>query len=119
MSLLTSFLKLFKWNTSDENDLNSQFNIEKSLNENWDKIDSSAKQTNNAIINIQDDIEDLQATNTNQDELIQKLKDNSINITTEEATQLHIEDASTLPAKLSVRGNHEQKKRERIQCFTE
>ena len=117
MSLLTSFLKLFKWNTSDENDLNSQFNIEKSLNENWDKIDSSAKQTNNAIINIQDDIEDLQATNTNQDELIQKLKDNSINITTEEATQIHVEDASELPARLEVRGNHTQKTVKGIQIL--
>lgn len=54
-------------------------------------------------------IEQNTATNTKQDELIQKLKDNCINVTTEEATQLHIKDASTLPAVLSVRGNHYQK----------
>ena len=54
-------------------------------------------------------IESIQKVDEKQDELIQKLKDNSINITTEEATQLHIEDANELPAKLEVRGNHYQK----------
>lgn len=54
-------------------------------------------------------IESIQKVDEKQDDLIQKLKDNSINITTEEATQLHIEDASELPAILDVRGNHYQK----------
>lgn len=56
-----------------------------------------------------DNIESIQKVDEKQDELIQKLKDNSINITTEESTSLHIEDASELPAKLDVRGNHYQK----------
>lgn len=59
-----------------------------------------------------EDIEDLKQINAKQDDLIQKLKDNSINVTTEEATQLYVTDASTVPAKLYVRGNHEQKTRE-------
>lgn len=40
MAILTNFLKLFKWDLTNETDLNSDFNIENSLNQNWDKIDS-------------------------------------------------------------------------------
>lgn len=61
---------------------------------------------------IKQDIEDIQANDAKQDELIQKLKDNSINVTTEEATSLHVTDASTLPAKLDIRGNQRQEARE-------
>ena len=55
-----------------------------------------------------EDIEDLKRINAKQDDLIQKLKDNCINVTTEEATSLHVTDASTLPAKLEVRGGERQ-----------
>ena len=68
---------------------------------------------------ITQEIEDIQAKDESQDteidkqsDLIQKLKDNSINVTTEEATQLQVQDASTVPAKLEVRGNHSQETRE-------
>ena len=68
---------------------------------------------------ITQEIEDIQAKDESQDteidkqsDLIQKLKDNCINVTTEEATQLQVQDASMLPAKLDVRGNHSQKTRE-------
>lgn len=110
MSKLTNLLKLFKWNTEDENDLKSEFDIDKSMNDNWDKLDDFAGKVDSAVIEIQDDIESIQKVDKKQDELIQKLKDNSINITTEEATQLHIEDASELSAVLDVRGNHYQNK---------
>ena len=40
MSLRTTFLRLFKWNTSDDTDLNSNFNIDDALNDNWDIIDN-------------------------------------------------------------------------------
>ena len=43
MSLLTNFLKLFKWNTEDENDLEQQFDIDKAMNDNWDKLDEAIK----------------------------------------------------------------------------
>ena len=46
--------------------------------------------------------------NAEQDSLIQKLKDNMINLTTEEDTSLYITDAGTPPAKLTIRGNHRQ-----------
>lgn len=151
MSLLTSFLKLFKWDTSDANDLEEEFDIDTSMNDNWDKLDEAIEDLDTNKVDkvdgkglstndytnedkakldslenyddteITQEIEDIQAKDEAQDteidkqsDLIQKLKDNSINVTTEEATSLHIEDASTLPAKLDVRGNHSQETRERI-----
>lgn len=54
------------------------------------------------------DIENIQTKDTEQDKLIQKLQANMIQESTEEATSLHVEDASNLPAVLSVRGNHYQ-----------
>ena len=44
MSNQTEKLKLFKWDMLDQVDLNSNFDIEKKLNENWDKIDNNAKE---------------------------------------------------------------------------
>lgn len=41
MSLRTTFLKLFKWNTSDDEDLNSNFDIDSAMNDNWDNIDNA------------------------------------------------------------------------------
>lgn len=45
MSLLTSFLKLFKYDPV--NDKESTFNITKALNENWDKIDAKVEEIEN------------------------------------------------------------------------
>lgn len=41
MSLKTTFLNLFKWNTSDDEDLNSNFDIDSAMNDNWDTIDNA------------------------------------------------------------------------------
>ena len=41
MSIRTSFLNLFKWNTSDDEDLNSNFDIDSAMNDNWDIIDDA------------------------------------------------------------------------------
>ena len=112
MSLLTPFLKLFKWDTTNEIDLESEFNIDKSMNENWDKLDTKAQEHENKILDIEDSIEDIQTKDTEQDKLIQKLQANMIQESTEEATSLHVEDASNLPAVLSVRGNHYQEMQE-------
>ena len=46
--------------------------------------------------------------NAEQDSLIQKLKDNMINLQTEEATSLYVTDAGTPPAQLRIKGNHKQ-----------
>ena len=72
MSLLTPFLKLFKWNTTNETDLESEFNIDKSMNENWDKLDTKAQEHENKILDIENNIENIQTKDTEQDKLIQK-----------------------------------------------
>lgn len=41
MSKTTKNLGLFEWDTTNPDDLNKQFNIEKSMNENMDKIDTA------------------------------------------------------------------------------
>lgn len=46
MSLVTNFLGLFKHDTSNDEDLNSNFDIDKALNENWDKVDAGVKKIN-------------------------------------------------------------------------
>lgn len=46
MPKYTENLELFKWNTEDEKDLNLQFNLEKSINENFDKIDNAIGELN-------------------------------------------------------------------------
>lgn len=51
MSKLTNFLKLFEWDTSNNEDLNSNFNIDKALNENFDKIDNFAANCKNNSAN--------------------------------------------------------------------
>ena len=54
----------------------------------------------------------LEESQSKQDKLIQKLQSNMINESTEEATSLYVEDASDLPAVLSVKGNHYQETQE-------
>ena len=46
MSLVTSFLGLFKHDTTNDADLNSNFDIDTALNENWDKVDAGVKKLN-------------------------------------------------------------------------
>lgn len=108
MSLLTPFLKLFKWDTTNETDLESEFNIDKSMNENLDKLDTKAQEHENKILDIENNIENIQTKDTEQDKLIQKLQSNMIQESTEQATSIHIEDASDLPAVLKIEGNHYQ-----------
>ena len=112
MSLLTPFLKLFKWNTEDTEDLEQPFDIKKAMNENWDKLDTKAQEQENKISDIETNIEDIETKNTEQDELIQKLKKALINETTEQDTSIYIEDASDVPAILSIEGNHYQETQE-------
>lgn len=48
MSILTEFLKLFKYTQEDKNN-NGTFNIETALNENWDKVEANAKAVSLAL----------------------------------------------------------------------
>ena len=47
MSSSTDFLKLFKWNTSTDG--SQKFNIDKALNENWDKVETNAKAVDDTL----------------------------------------------------------------------
>lgn len=83
------------------------------------KSEYNDKDVKDSIKEIQDkqtlqdkNIEKNTTKNTQQDELIQKLQSNMIQESTEEATSLHVEDASDLPAKLNIRGNHYQEQQE-------
>ncbi len=79
MSLLTSFLGLFKWDTSDNTDLNSKFQINKALNENWNIIDSYCENFNTSIMQNETNI----LKNTND---ITSLKERTTNTETNIAT---------------------------------
>ena len=60
MSLLTDFLKLFKWDTTSETDLDEEFDIDTSMNGNWDILDTKAKEHDDKI----NTLEDVQAEQT-------------------------------------------------------
>lgn len=62
MSLFTNFLNLFKWDTQTDGE--EEFDIDKALNDNWDKIDTkfndlSNKQSSNTS-DIDAHIKDIQ-----------------------------------------------------------
>ena len=105
MPILTDFLKLFKWNTDSETDLDEDFDIDTAMNENWDRLDTKIKEHDDNISANTETIEKLKDT-------IQKQQDSMINLSTEEDTSLYIDDASVVPAKLKIMGNHRQATRE-------
>lgn len=124
----TTNLKLFKHDNPSTNE--NQFNVDKSLNQNWDKLDDFAGDAKEQIILIEDEIgkqtkslEQLQENNEQQDkdienlqteleteiqELEQDIQANSIIEETEQAKSLYIDDASGARGSLSVEGNSEQ-----------
>ncbi len=59
MSILTTFLKLFKYTQEDKNN-NVNFNIETALNENWDKIESNALSFSQTLEEITDNLKNGQ-----------------------------------------------------------
>ena len=91
-----------------------------------ESIDNAIEKSKYNDKDVKDDISDIQdeqeiqddsikkntIKNTEQDELIQKLKKALINETTEQDTSIHIEDASDVPAILSIEGNHYQETQE-------
>lgn len=50
MSLFTEFLNLFKWDTNNSEDLDSNFDVDKALNDNWNKIDAKMKEIYNGKV---------------------------------------------------------------------
>lgn len=92
MSLLTNFLELFKWDTSNSEDKAQKYDIEKSLNENWDKIDTSIEE-------LTGDIADIKEEQTEQNDKITALEttvdENTKNITSQESRITALEEENT------------------------
>lgn len=78
MSTNTNNLGLFKWDKNNATDKASQFDIDRALNQNWDKIDAEAEKKNNEIKELKSQL----PTNTATGEVI--------NIT--DATDIPIKD---------------------------
>lgn len=131
----TTNLKLFKHDNPSTN--TNQFDVNKALNNNWDKLDNFAGEVNDKVIEIEDNIEELQQktgqieenilsiekgqTNQNTEiknlqqevqELEQDIQANALEEETEQAKSLKITDASGARGKLKVFGNDEQETRE-------
>jgi hypothetical protein len=53
MSTETEKLKLFKWDTTNQSDLDSNFDIDKTLNGNWDKIEKNAKEIDSKLSELE------------------------------------------------------------------
>ena len=110
----TTNLKLFKHDNPSTN--TNQFDVDKALNQNWDKLDDFAGEVNDKVIEIEDNIdgqaEDIEITKQEFEQEINELqKDiqaNSIIEETEQAKSLYIDDATDSRGKISVEGNVEQ-----------
>lgn len=109
MSTETEKLKLFKWDTSNEIDLESDFDIEKTLNENWDKIDDNTAEVSkknieqdNSISELQEEIENLR----NISNIMPSVNSQGENITLNNTAK------NVRFRKFKVGGNSEQETRE-------
>lgn len=71
MSRLTDFLKLFKYDPTQDGD--STFNLDTALNENWDRIDIDSKKK-------QDDIEKVKSSLEESTNKITNINDNLNNV---------------------------------------
>ena len=95
MSTLTKYLKLFKWNT--KTDGSEKFDIDKSMNDNWDKIDEDAEQANTRLTTVEKKAETLEANTEMTD-------------TTEISEEITVENCAGVCGKLDVKsGKSEQK----------
>lgn len=81
MSKFTDFLNLFKWDSIE--DAEEEFDIDKSLNENWDKIDKKLK---DYITNTDDSINSFK-TSTNND--MEKFKNDTTDKLSEFKTNIN------------------------------
>ena len=109
MSTETEKLKLFKWDTSNEIDLESDFDIEKTLNENWDRIDDNTAEVSkknieqdNSISELQEEIENLR----NISNIMPSVNETGENITLNNTAK------NVRFRKFKVGGNSEQETRE-------
>ena len=101
MSKETENLKLFKWDTTSETDLNNKFDIEKTLNENWEKLDIN-------VGNIQEELENLR----NISNVLPTVREKGENITLNNTVE------NIRFKKLKIIGNVKQEITTQINYFT-
>lgn len=110
----TTYLKLFKHDNPSTNE--NQFDVDKSLNDNWDKLDDFAGNVNEKVQEIEGNIaeqgQDIayvkEELETEINELQKDIQANSIIEETEQAKSLYIDDATDSRGKITVEGNVEQ-----------
>ena len=110
----TTYLKLFKHDNPSTN--TNQFDVDKALNDNWDKVDDFAVDVNEKIQEIEGNIaeqgQDIdyvkEELKTEINELQKDIQANSIIEETEQAKSLYIDDATDSRGNLTVIGNVEQ-----------
>ena len=114
----TTYLKLFKHDNPSTN--TNQFDVDKALNQNWDKLDDFAGDVNEKVQEIEGNIveqeQDIvyvkEELETEINELQKDIQANSIIEETEQAKSLYIDDATDSRGKIDVFGNVEQETRE-------
>ena len=103
----TKNLKLFKHDEPLETNQNP-FDVEKALNNNWDKIDDFVGEIDNKIDTLEEDISNIKEEQTAQNEELEVLK-NALPSETQEGESINIK--GTIPVKFkefAVKGNSKQ-----------
>ena len=110
----TTYLKLFKHDNPSTN--TNQFDVDKALNQNLDKLDDFAGDVNEKVQEIEGNIAEQEQDivyvkeelETEINELQKDIQANSIIEETEQAKSLYIDDATDSRGKIEVLGNVEQ-----------
>lgn len=99
MSLFTNFLNLFKWDVKTDGE--EEFDIDKALNDNWDKIDAKYGNLNSTVSGHMDDMGNPHSVTKEQlgleNALLEDsdLKDNTVTFVTS-TNRTNIESTNTL-----------------------
>ena len=99
MSKETENLKLFKWDTTSETDLNNKFDIEKTLNENWEKLDIN-------VGNIQEELESLRNISNILPTVSEKGENITLNNTVENIRFKKLKIGGNVKQETSIQVNH-------------
>ena len=99
MSKETENLKLFKWDTTSETDLNNKFDIEKTLNENWEKLDIN-------VGNIQEELESLRNISNILPTVSEKGENITLNNTVENIRCKKLKSGGNVKQETSIQVNY-------------
>ena len=111
MSLSTKFLKLFKWDLDSPEDLESDFNIEESLNNNWEKIDKKLEELDGISQQLEENcetkVDKVEGLGLSQENFTTALKKQLLNLKNYDDSALRqILDGSIKDVTLDVSNGH-------------